>query len=390
MLGEGAGRSKPAGWSMLSSRLGTGPAEQLSAFLAPAGAAEPLATLAVGDVAGPPASLASAGIPEPPASLAAADAPESPKTLAVDGRLQPPVAPSAAGAPEPPYTMAGVPAPVPVSAAPAVVPSPTGPAPRASAPGAAVAADSLRVAYDGQAVLHPLSFALAAGSITAVVGESGSGKTTLARTLYGLQPEHTVQGDAYVCGRRMYGGGPGMKRWQDAAFIFQDARLSLNPLLTIGRQLQEVLPKGFPSAKRARREAAAQALREVQLEERVLDCYPHELSGGMLSRVVIALALINKPSVLIADEPTGALDPIVKQEIMELLVSKVRQHGMTLLLITHDIGAALYAAEEVMILKDGRLLEHTSKQRWRTAPQNGYSKELLGSYRRRDRRRMDA
>jgi len=239
----------------------------------------------------------------------------------------------------------------------------------AGGPEAAIAAAGLSVAYGERVVLHSASFTVAAGRVTAVIGESGSGKTTLARTLYGLQPEHTVQGAAYISGKRIYGGGSGMKRWHDAAFIFQDPRLSLNPLLTIGQQFREAM-EGRASAADKRKQAAL-ALREVQLEERVLDCYPHQLSGGMLSRVLIALALVNKPSVLIADEPTGALDPIVKREILELLVAKVRQHGMTLFLITHDIGAALHVADEIMVLKEGRLVKHISCEQWLQAPQTG-------------------
>ncbi|WP_282938926.1 dipeptide/oligopeptide/nickel ABC transporter permease/ATP-binding protein [Paenibacillus sp. RC67] len=253
----------------------------------------------------------------------------------------------------------------------------------AFSPDVPVAAIGLSVAYGERTVLLPATFTVADGSITAVFGESGSGKTTLARALYGLQPRHTVQGEAFVSRKRIYGGGDTMRRWHDAAFIFQDPRQSFNPLLTIDQQFREVMQgrDGVSASAAAKRQEAAQALREVQLDERMLDCYPHQLSGGMLSRVAIALALVNKPSVLIADEPTGALDPIVKREILELLAAKVREHSMTLFLITHDIRAALHVADDVMVLKEGRLLEHSPREQWLNDPEADYSRELLSSLR---------
>lgn len=228
----------------------------------------------------------------------------------------------------------------------------------ATSTSAAVVANQLSVTYGDRLIVHPMSFTVPIGSITALIGESGSGKTTLARALYGLLPEGTVQGDIYMNGKHIYDdvGQDRMQRWIDAAYIFQDPRTSFNPLLTMGKQFMEAIPeKQSPRDKRMR---AAQALQEVQLEERILDRYPHQLSGGMLSRALIALALINKPSVLIADEPTGALDPIVKREILELLVSKVREHGMTMLLITHDMPAARHVANNIMVLEKGQLIDH--------------------------------
>lgn len=223
---------------------------------------------------------------------------------------------------------------------------------------AALVANQLSVMYGDQLIVHPMSFAVPNGSITALIGESGSGKTTLARALYGLLPEGTLQGDIYMNGKPIYDDvdKERMRRWIDASYIFQDPRTSFNPLLTIGKQFNEAIPEKQSS--RHKRMRAAQALLEVQLEERVLDCYPNQLSGGMLSRALIALALINKPSVLIADEPTGALDPIVKREILELLASKVREHGMTMLLITHDMPAARHVANNIMVLEKGQLVDH--------------------------------
>lgn len=228
----------------------------------------------------------------------------------------------------------------------------------------AIAVKEVSVHLDGRTIIHPLSFAVVAGSVTALIGESGSGKTTLARALYGLLPEEAVTGDVTVAGKSIYRGAAGdaLRCWRDAAFIFQDPRASFNPLLKIGRQFDEVM-RHVPTAAQRRR-AAAQALREVQLAEHVLDRYPHELSGGMLSRALIAMALVNKPRVLIADEPTSALDPIVKREIYDLLIRKVREHHMTLLLITHDLPAALHWADAILLLQGGRLATDAEKEQF--------------------------
>lgn len=229
---------------------------------------------------------------------------------------------------------------------------------------AAVTVKELSVTYGDKTIIHPVSFEVAAGSVTALIGESGSGKTSMARALYGLLPEQAVAGEALVSGKKIYGasGHESLQRWLDAAYIFQDPRTSFDPLLRIGTQFYEAML--LQKTKEEKRKAAAQALREVQLDETVLERFPHELSGGMLSRALIALALINRPSVLIADEPTGALDPIVKREVLDLLVNKVREHHMTLLLITHDIPSAIQLADQIMLLENGRLVDEAAKEKY--------------------------
>ncbi|AZK48003.1 ATP-binding cassette domain-containing protein [Paenibacillus lentus] len=235
---------------------------------------------------------------------------------------------------------------------------------------AVIAADDLCVTYAGEVIIEPLSLSVESGTVTALIGQSGSGKTTLARALYGLLPHAAVQGSVHINGKRVYGWGQGdkseagigMRRWVDAAFIFQDSSSSFNPLLTVGQQFTEAIPDLI--TKQEKRRIAAEALREVQLNERLLEHYPHELSGGMLSRALIALALLNKPAVLIADEPTAALDPILKREILELMVEKVREYGMTLLLITHDIPAAVHTADKIMVLHSGKMVKCLNKDEW--------------------------
>ncbi|TBL76081.1 ATP-binding cassette domain-containing protein [Paenibacillus thalictri] len=227
---------------------------------------------------------------------------------------------------------------------------------------AAIVVRDLQVTYGAKTIIHPISFEVKMGSITSLVGESGSGKTTMARTIYGLVPHISVSGTVMIDGHHIYLRDEPctMQRWVDAAYIFQDPRNSFNPIMTIGRQFYETMR--LQSSKEQKHAAAVAALAEVQLGAHVMNLYPHQLSGGMLSRALIALALVNKPKVLIADEPTGALDPIVKREVFDLLVHKVKEHHMTLLLITHDIPAALHISDEMIVLQDGVQVQGEQKQ----------------------------
>lgn len=218
----------------------------------------------------------------------------------------------------------------------------------------------MKVKYGEKTIVHPISFEVKEGNITSLVGESGSGKTTIARAIYGLVPDESMEGFVTVNGHPIYARGEtaAMQRWVDAAFIFQDPRSSFNPIMTIGQQFYEAMR--LQTGKTQKRAAAIAALEEVQLGARVLSLYPHQLSGGMLSRALIALALVNKPKVLIADEPTGALDPIVKREVFDLLASKVKEHRMALLLITHDILAARHISDQIIVLHAGKRLDSQS------------------------------
>lgn len=221
----------------------------------------------------------------------------------------------------------------------------------------AIVVHDLKVTYGEKTIIHPISFEVKQGTITSLVGQSGSGKTTMARSIYGLVPDESVEGTIRVNGHPIYGKGEPneMQRWVDAAYIFQDPRSSFNPIMTIGRQFYETMR--LQSTKAEKRAAAIAALEDVQLGAHVLGLYPHQLSGGMLGRALIALALVNQPKVLIADEPTGALDPLVKREVFDLLVRKVREHRMALLLITHDISAARHISDHIIVLQAGKQLD---------------------------------
>jgi oligopeptide/dipeptide ABC transporter ATP-binding protein len=174
-----------------------------------------------------------------------------------------------------------------------------------------------------------------------------------------------------------------MREWRGAmiAVVFQDALLALAPHLTIGRQLTEVLTAHQPQIGRAAaRQAALESLQDVQLSDpvRCLSQYPHELSGGMLQRVMIAMALIGKPQLLILDEPTSALDALVRQDIIRLL-QRLRDRGIRLLCITHDVAVAARLGDELAVMLGGQLVETGATADILKAPQHPYTRALLAS-----------
>ena len=240
------------------------------------------------------------------------------------------------------------------------------------------------VEYPGsrQAAVEGLDLDIAAGEIVCLVGESGSGKSTTAAALAGLLPPGVLQqGQVWLQGQsleHLIERDWRSRRGRLVGFVPQDPGTSLDPVKTIGAQLTEAMTvHGVP-----RREAAARAvtlLHQVGLKtpEQLLTCYPHELSGGMCQRVLIAIALANDPPLLIADEPTSALDVRVQRQILDRLQQLVRERGSSLLLITHDLAVALDRADRILVMRHGRLLESgTPSQLWH-APQHPYTRQLL-------------
>ena len=243
--------------------------------------------------------------------------------------------------------------------------------------------DALTVRYGADAVVDDLSFALEPGEALGLVGESGSGKSQTALAVMGLLPATaTVSGSIRFAGTDLRGlGRKAMNRLRSVslAIVFQDPSLALNPYLTIGRQLTAILhahdlARG-PDAL-ARAEAA---LADVGLPDprRQLAAYPHELSGGMRQRVMIAAALLGKPDLLIADEPTTALDVTVQAQILELL-DRLRDHT-SLLLITHDLGVIAGHCERMLVMESGRLVESGSTATVFRAPEHAATQALIGA-----------
>ena len=235
------------------------------------------------------------------------------------------------------------------------------------------------------AAVRDVSFSLALGEALCLLGESGCGKTVTMRALMRLLPRTAV-----VSGRIVLAGidvgalddkGLLALRGRSVAMVFQDPMTALDPVFTIGAQIMEVIVAHEGISRRAARARARELLELVQIPSagRRLDAYPHELSGGLRQRAVIALALSCRPKLLLADEPTTALDATVQIQILLLLRELQRQLGMSLVIVTHDIGVACEMADRVAVMYAGQFVETGSMVDLIDAPRHPYTIGLLGS-----------
>lgn len=229
-----------------------------------------------------------------------------------------------------------------------------------------------------------VSFALGRGEILGLVGESGSGKTVTGFSLLGLvePPGRITEGSIRLEGEELVGLAPGaMRRIRGAriAMVFQDPMMTLNPVLTIGRQMMLALRAHGPVGARAARDRAVEALAKVGLPapEARLASYPHELSGGMRQRVSIAMALANDPEVIIADEPTTALDVTVQAQILALLDELRRERGLAIIFITHDFGVVAQLCDRVAVMYAGRIVEQGRTDDILQTPAHPYTVKLM-------------
>ncbi len=235
-------------------------------------------------------------------------------------------------------------------------------------------------------VVNGLSYTVGAGETVAVVGESGSGKSVSVLALLGLLPPRvaTVTGRAVLQGEDLLTMEPErlrQVRGPGAGMVFQDPMTSLNPVLTVGRQLVEGIRAHGDVDKAAARRRAADLLAEVGLPDPVgaLDRYPHELSGGMRQRVVIAIALCNSPALLIADEATTALDVTVQAQIIDLVEKLQAERGTGVIWITHDLGVVAGIADRVLVMYGGRCVEDGTVDDVLENPVHPYTRGLLGA-----------
>lgn len=249
--------------------------------------------------------------------------------------------------------------------------------------------EGLTVSFGGQEVVHGIGFSLAAGEKLALVGESGSGKTVSALSLLKLVHNAEVRGTANFAGTDLLS----LKehalrgiRGDRIAVIFQEPMTALNPLYSVGEQIVEVLQlkKGLTAAQA--RAGAIELLASTGIPEpaRRAGAFPHQLSGGQRQRAMIAMALASQPQLLIADEPTTALDVTVRAQIMALLSDLQRQHGMAVLLITHDLQLVRHFADRVAVMEKGHLVEQGDVRSVYADPQHAYTRRLLASEARRD------
>jgi oligopeptide/dipeptide ABC transporter ATP-binding protein len=254
----------------------------------------------------------------------------------------------------------------------------------------------LRVTFDtlsGPApAVRGVSLQVYPGEAHAVVGESGSGKSVTMLALLGMLPSATITGSARFRDTELVGQDLDVMRsirGAKVSMIFQDPMTSLNPVLTVGRQLSLVMKAHRQDlSKRQMRERAVELLQQVAIArpDRRVDSYPHELSGGMRQRVMIAMAIANEPEVLIADEPTTALDVTVQAQIMELLGELRERHRLALVLITHDLGVVAGATDHVSVMYAGRFVESGSVGDVFGRPIHPYTRGLLDCLPRLDRR----
>ena len=249
--------------------------------------------------------------------------------------------------------------------------------------------ENLKVSFkqDGAVIpaVHGVSFTVDKGETVALVGESGSGKSVTAlSTVSLLGASAQVEGSVTYDGQEMI-GAPGKRlrqvRGNDISFIFQEPMTSLNPLHTIEKQIGESLALHQGLTDDAARTRIIELLDRVGIREPEsrLGAYPHQLSGGQRQRVMIAMALANKPDILIADEPTTALDVTIQAQILDLLAELKREEGMGLLFITHDLNVVQRIADKVCVMKDGEIVESGPTAEIFANPQHAYTRKLLNA-----------
>ena len=249
---------------------------------------------------------------------------------------------------------------------------------------------------DGQRLVDDLSFSVGPGERVGLIGESGSGKSLTALAIIGLLPDGLRATGSIRLEETEVVGAPERRlnavRGRAAAVVFQEPLTALDPLMRLGRQLAE------PLRRRARADGVKldraeldrtlrAALHEVRLPdpERILRAYPHEISGGQRQRVALAIALAGRPTLLIADEPTTALDETIQSEILDLLDGLVRDRGMALLFISHDLAVVSRVTTRAVVLRAGVAVETGMVSDLLTAPQHPYTQELIASARQLDR-----
>ena len=278
-----------------------------------------------------------------------------------------------------------------------------------------LAVDDLEVGFDTEGgvarVLDKVNLAMRTGEVVGLVGESGCGKTTLARAILGVLPENSARiegGTIRFQGRDLLALNPAVMaatvRGREITFIPQDPYSSFNPVFTVGTQIMELMKWKSPEARgdgaggkpgratgflggyprrryHADRERVVELLNVVQLPrpEEILRKYPHELSGGQRQRLMIAMALLPEPKLIIADEPTTALDVTIQAQILKLVRQLAREHGVAVLFTTHDLGTAYEICDTVTVMYAGQEMEAAPSDGFFTRPSHPYTKRLLES-----------
>lgn len=247
----------------------------------------------------------------------------------------------------------------------------------------------LRITYQTSAgpvpAVRGVSFELGRGESLGLAGESGCGKSTLANSLLRLLPgDALVEGEVDIDGEDLFSLSPGglrAVRWVKGAIIFQGALHALNPVQTVGRQVREpMLLHETAASDRAARERSRELFEKVGLAPARLDAYPHQLSGGQRQRVLIAMALACDPDLLIADEPTTALDLMVQAQVLALIDQLREESELSLIFITHDLSVLTYVCERLAIMYAGRIVEQGPGHQVFSSPQHPYTRALAAAF----------
>lgn len=248
---------------------------------------------------------------------------------------------------------------------------------------------NLTIEFQGETgsvrALDSLDLEILPNEVVGLVGESGSGKSVTALAILGLVPlpGKVIAGEILFSGRDLRRLPPRelrKVRGQGIAITFQEPASALHPLFTVGAQIVETVRAHEPRTSRRRaRERAIELLRSVRMPDptRQVDRYPHELSGGMRQRAMLAIALAGRPRVLLADEPTTALDASIESEVLELIETLRRENGLAVLLISHDLSLVAARADRVAVLRAGKLVESGAAEAVLRSPEDEYTRELL-------------
>ena len=247
-----------------------------------------------------------------------------------------------------------------------------------------VEVQNLSLKIQNKKILKNISFSILTNEIVAIVGESGSGKTLTALSLIGLIPNKSFISSNQLSFLNTALTNNTEKVWRsirgkEIGVIFQEPHSSLNPSMKCGKQLLEVLETHYLKNKNENKKIIFSALKDVQIDdiERIYNSYPHQLSGGQKQRVMIAMAILCSPKLLIADEPTTALDVTVQKEIILLLKSLQKKYKMSILFISHDLNLVKHLANRVFVMKNGKIIEFGTKEELFKSPKKHYTKGLL-------------
>ena len=246
---------------------------------------------------------------------------------------------------------------------------------------ALLSVSDLSIDIDGNKLVRGVSFSIQKQQTLGVVGESGSGKSLTALSLIGLLPKgSTLSGNIHLDGEEIANAPQKQMRsirGKRIAMIFQEPMSSLNPVFSVGHQLEETLMAHESLSKKSARTKSIDALKAVGIDSDKFAAYPHECSGGMQQRIMIAMALLCNPDLLIADEPTTALDATTSKSIIKLLSQLIEERGMSMLFISHDINSVAMIADELCVMWKGEIVDSGQTQTVLTTPTHKYTKGLL-------------